>query len=193
MKRPLPDDGNCVIFRASRGIKHHPNFRSANLIAQSETGFTLVELVLVILLLSIVSAVAAIPLMEGARAYISTEVRTDLTNQGRLAIERMAREIRTIRSRTAADLPGCCNAVTLSFVDTAGNAIVYTSDGVNITRNGVVLASAGAVTLNFSYFQQDGVTAAGSATQVWTIQVDMTDSRGGESQAYRIRVHPRNI
>lgn len=178
---------------AKRGIKHGRNLRSACLITHNEAGFTLVELVLVIILLSIVSAIAAIPLMEGARAYTSTEVRTDLTNQGRLAIERMAREIRTIRSRTAADLPGCCSASTLSLVDTAGTAIVYTSDGVNVTRNGVVLASAGAVTLNFSYLQQDGVTPAGLPTQVWVIQVDMTDSRGGETQAYRIRIHPRNF
>lgn len=190
MKNLLPGARNGTIPRENRqrsDLERDPVFP----IVRSQTGFTLVELVLVIVLLAIVSAVVAIPLMEGARAYTSTEVRTDLADQGRLAIERMAREIRTIRSRTVADLPGCCNATTLSFVDVIGNPIVYTSDGVNIRRNGVVLASADAVTLNFFYFQQNGVTAAGVATQVWTVQVDLTETRQGESQAYRVRVHPR--
>ena len=153
----------------------------------------MVELLLVIILLGIVSAIAAVPVMEGARAYISAEVRTDLTSQGRLAIERMAREVRTVRSRTAADLPGCCSAATLSFIDMAGNTITYSSDGVNILRNGTPLASASAVSLTFLYYQPDGITAATVATQVWAIQIDMTATRSGETHAFRIRTHPRNF
>lgn len=180
-------------MRMRRGIRRDPNDCSASLIARSETGFTLVELVLVILLLGIISAVAAIPIMEGARAYTSAEVRTDLTSQGRLAIERMAREVRTIRSRTAVDLPGCCSGTTLSFIDMAGNTITYSSDGVNILRNGFPLASAAAVSLNFLYYQQDGATPATLATEVWAIQIDMAATRSGETHAFRIRTHPRNF
>jgi hypothetical protein len=103
----------------------------------------------------------------------------------------MARDIRTIRSRTAADIP-ILTAATLSFVDTAGNAIVYTSGGGTVTRNGTALASPNATALSFSYFQQNGAVAA-SAAQVWVIQIDLTFAGTDESQDFRVRVHPRNF
>ncbi len=194
MKDLLPDGKTGATLRPSGKVGPVPGFNFANRAAWGEAGFTLVELVLVIVLLGIVSAVAAVPLMEGARIFTSGEVRADLNNQGRLAVERMAREIRMARSRTAADLPGCCSAGTLSFVDLNGSAIAYTTAAGNtITRNGMALAAGDTVVLNFSYFQQNGVTLATLATQVWSIQIDLTVTRSGESQAYRVRVHPRNF
>lgn len=194
MKDRLPDGKTGTEPRPSGKVGPVPGFNFAIRAARGEAGFTLVELVLVIVLLGIVSAVAAIPLMEGARIFTSGEVRADLNNQGRLAVERMAREIRMARSRTAADLPGCCNAGTFSFVNLNGIAIAYTTAAGNtITQNGTVLAAGDTVVLNFSYFQQNGVTPATLATQVWSIQIDLTVTRSGESQAYRVRVHPRNF
>jgi hypothetical protein len=46
--------------------------------------------------------------------------------------------------------------------------------------------------LGFSYFQQSG-TPAVTAAQVWVIQVDLTLTMGGETQAFRIRMHPRSF
>lgn len=158
-----------------------------------QRGFTLVELVLTVVLVGIVAGMASVFLRQGLNAFIAEDARADITNQAGLAVERMAREIRTLRSRTAADIPGCCSAATLSFVDLSGNNIVYTAAGNTITRNGTALATGGAVALTFSYFQQDGVTPATLATQVWSIQVDLTITKSGESQVYRVRVHPRNI
>lgn len=193
MNRPRPDGRDSGEWRKGGMLQHGPGRSSVSRIVRNEAGFSLAELVLVIVLLGIVSAMVAVPLMEGARIFTSAEVRADLTGQGRLAVERMAREIRMVRSRTAADLPGCCNNATLSFNDTSGNNIVYTVAGGNtITRNGVPLAAGDAASLNFSYFQQNGTTAAVNATQVWTIEVNLTVTKSGESQSYRVRVHPRN-
>jgi prepilin-type N-terminal cleavage/methylation domain-containing protein len=156
-----------------------------------EAGFTLIELIVTIVVMGIISGVAALLILQGLNAFIAEDVRASLTNDGRLAIERMAREIRTIRSRTAADIPTMLGG-TLSFVDLDGNPITYTSGGGTVTRNGTPLASATTAALGFLYFQQDG-TPAGSADQVWVIQVDLTLTTGGESQAFRIRAHPRNF
>jgi prepilin-type N-terminal cleavage/methylation domain-containing protein len=160
---------------------------------RQQAGFTLVELVLTIVLVGIISGVGAIVLRQGVSAFISEDARANVTNDGRLAIERMAREIRTIRSRTAGDL-STMTAATLTFVDIDGNpAITYTSGGGNITRNGTVLASGDSASLAFSYFQQDGVTVAAAAAQVWTIEINLTLTKGSESQPFRVRVHPRNF
>lgn len=166
----------------------------AGLLIADQRGFTLIELVLTIILVGIIAGMASVFLRQGLNAFVAEDARADITNQGRLAMERMAREMRMIRSRTAADLPGCCNAGTLSFVDLNGSAIAYTTAAGNtITRNGTALAAGDTIVLNFSYFQQDGSTPATLATQVWSIQVDLTVTKNSESQAYRVRVHPRNF
>ncbi len=160
---------------------------------RQQAGFTLVELVLTIVLVGIISGIGAVVLREGVSAFISEDARANVTNDGRLAIERMAREVRMVRSRTAADL-STMTAATLTFTDIDGNPpITYTSAGGMITRTGTVLASADSASLAFSYFQQDGVTVAAAAAQVWTIEVNLTLTRGSESQAFRVRVHPRNF
>jgi MSHA biogenesis protein MshO len=58
-------------------------------------GFTLVEMVLVIVLLGIVAGILAPVITQNVTAYHDTEVRTELVAKGRLALERMARVIRT--------------------------------------------------------------------------------------------------
>lgn len=157
----------------------------------SESGFTLIEMVITLILVGIIAAITGIMMQQGVMAYLAQTNEANVANQGRLGIERMAREIRTIRSRTGADVPAM-NPGNLSFIDMGGNAIAYASGGGNITRNGTVLATATTATLGFLYFQQNGAGAA-SAAQLWVIQVDLTLTSGGQTQAFRIRVHPRSF
>ncbi len=159
---------------------------------RGQEGVTLIELVITIVLVGIIASVGALLLQQGVRAYINEDARADLTNQGRVAIERMAREIREIRSRTSLDIPGCCSATALSFYDVAGDRIDYDVSGSTLRRNLTPLASSDAVALGFVYFKSDGTPAA-AAAEVWVIQVDLTVTRNGESQPFRIRVHPRSF
>ncbi|MCG3114775.1 MAG: type II secretion system GspH family protein [Candidatus Manganitrophus sp. SA1] len=167
----------------------------AGLLIADQRGFTLIELVLTIILVGIIAGMASVFLRQGLNAFVAEDARADITNQGRLAIERMAREMRMIRSRTAADLPGCCTnpSTTFNFIDMSGSNITYAMTGNTITRNLIPLAAGDAVTMDFIHYQQDGVTLATTAAQVWSIQVDLTVTKSGESQAYRVRVHPRNF
>jgi type II secretory pathway pseudopilin PulG len=152
---------------------------------------TLIELVITIVIVGIIAATTALLLLTGVTEYVAQDARSSITSQGRLGIERMARDIRLIRSRTAADIP-TMTAAALSFVDISGNAVAYASGAGSVTRNGVVLASSSSATLTFSYLQQNG-TPAGSAAQVWVIQVGLTFAAGTESQSFRVSVHPRNF
>lgn len=170
--------------------------RSSRTILRRQTGFTLIELILTIVIVGIISGIGASLLRQGVGAVISEDARANLTSDGRLASERMVREIRMARSRTVADLPACCSATTLTFLDITGTQIVYTSAGGNITRqdpSGTNILASNVTSLTFSYFQQNGITAAVNATQVWTIQVDLTFTRSGESQSFRVRAHPRTF
>jgi prepilin-type N-terminal cleavage/methylation domain-containing protein len=158
---------------------------------RNQAGVTLIELVITIVIVGIIAGITGILLLSGVREYTAQDARASITSQGRLGIERMAREIRLIRSRTAADIPIMTGA-TLSFVDISGNAVVYASGAGSVTRNGVALASSSSAAVTFSYAQQNG-TPAGSAAQVWMIQVDLTFASGNETQSFRVSVHPRNF
>jgi hypothetical protein len=151
----------------------------------------LIELIITIVVVGLIAGVIGMLMLQGMRAFTAQDTKATITTQGRLAIERIARDLRLARSRTPADIP-VMGAAALTFVDTSGATIAYASGGGTITRNGVALASAPTATLAFSYFRQDG-TGAGSADQVWTIQVDLTFTGTNESQDFRVRVHPRNF
>ncbi len=59
-----------------------------------QTGFTLVELVVVIVLLGVVGVGVSSLISSSVQAYVDVARRDDLTQQGRYAVERMTRELR---------------------------------------------------------------------------------------------------
>ena len=157
-------------------------------------GFTLVEIVITIVLVGILSGLAAMIIMQGVRTYGDEQARSNVHYQARLAMERMGREIRQIRSR--ADIATMLNT-NLRFMDVNGSNVGFSWDNPTqkLNRwNGVgndVLAS-GITAFTFSYYQQDGVTVATPAN-VWVVEMVMTAQQGADSLPMRSRVHPRNF
>ena len=157
----------------------------------NEKGFTLIELIMVIIITSIIASIAAMLILEGAKSYQKEVSYSDIHNQGRLAIERMAREIRLIRSATAADI-STMTAANIVFNDVNGTNIQFSLAGTTISRSGNTLAN-NVQSLAFSYYQQNGTTVAALPTDVWFVQIDLTTVNAGETLAMRLRVHPRNF
>jgi MSHA biogenesis protein MshO len=59
-----------------------------------QRGFTLIELVMVIVLLGVMAGVLTPFILSAMEAYTASRARADLVAKGRLALERMAREVR---------------------------------------------------------------------------------------------------
>jgi MSHA biogenesis protein MshO len=57
-------------------------------------GFTLIEMIAVIVILSILAAMGGAFVIESTKSYQSSQTRTRLVNTGRQAIERMSRQLR---------------------------------------------------------------------------------------------------
>ena len=96
-------------------------------------GFTLIEIIIVIVLVGILATMAAMIIMQGIRAYSDEQSRSDAHYQARFAMERMAREIRLIRSSTAADIPAM-TGTTLRYNDINGVQMGFRLNAGNIER-----------------------------------------------------------
>ena len=140
---------------------------------KTQRGFTLIELVLVIMILGIIAAISSKTLSQGFSAYLAGRYVIEADGQARLALERMAREIHVIRSptdiSTATASPG-----QLTFNDINGNNITYNLSGSSLMRNSQILAD-GINSLTFSFFDVNGAsTATPSLIRFITIALNVT-------------------
>jgi len=165
----------------------------------NSNGFTLIEIVITIVLVTILSGLAAVIILQGVKAYSTEQSRSDVHYQSRAAMERMAREIRLMRWNAAlaqADVT-TMNPTIIRYTDIQGNQLGFRLNVAEVQRTQDNAATwqtlaTGVTALNFNYFQQDGVTPASAAT-LWFVEITMTDTQGSETLQMRTRVHPRNF
>jgi prepilin-type N-terminal cleavage/methylation domain-containing protein len=160
-------------------------------------GFTLIEMVIVIVLVGILATIAATIIMQGVRAYSDEQSRSDAHYQARLAVERMSREIRLIRGN--ADI-SVMNGTLLRFTDINGSQMGFRLNGGNIERTEDNAVSWQMLATNitgtggniFTYLDNNGATTAAPAS-LWLVQIQFIATQGTESIDMRTTVHPRNF
>lgn len=163
-----------------------------------QAGFTLIELVITIVLVGIIAGTAGMLLIKGTQAYIEEDRRAAATSQGRLGFERMAREMRSIPQAGAIVGPIGNPGGTFSFSDPTGTAITYTLNGATGSLDRTegagspVILADGVTALEFRHYDRAGALTTTPAN-IWQIRIDMTVTKGGESQAFRMSVYPRNF
>ncbi len=121
-----------------------------------QKGFTLIELIIVIVLLGILAAVSGKMLMQGLSALIAGQNAVQANWAGTIAMERMSRDIHQVRS--AADI-STASSSQFTFTDMNGNSISYTLSGSSVMRNSQALAD-GISALTFSYYDKNGNSTA---------------------------------
>jgi prepilin-type N-terminal cleavage/methylation domain-containing protein len=159
----------------------------------STTGFTLIEIVITIVLVGVIGTIAAMIIMEGVAAYSEGDRDTALYYQARLGMDRMARDLRQIRST---DDISTWTATDLRYIDAMGAAAGFNWASPALRRwngTGNDTLATGITTFNFSYLQQDGTTPAADPADLWFIDISLTAQQDGTSLAMRTRVHPRNF
>lgn len=174
--------------------------------ACSRKGFTLLEIIMVIVLLGIVSVVTGALLFQGTRAFQVMDVRGDLKSSGTAAIERMTKEMRQIRCTSAGST---CTAQSNDITNmTAGELRFVNSNnegrGFRVSSGNLLLRlgstagdpeytlSGNAASITFDYLKKDG-TAASVSTDIWTINVTLSLANGQETINLMASVHPRNF
>ena len=161
--------------------------------ALRQIGFSLVEVIVVIVVLGVVASMGAMVLRDGIVGYLRGREITGADWQGRLAMERMTRELRTIASPNYSNIAAtACGSSTFTFSDATGNAISYTQSTTTLLRNGQPLAdNVGG--LRFYCLQSDGKTYSTAAAAAYYVTVSMVVSTANTRATYHDTVRPRSF
>ena len=152
-------------------------------------GFTLIEIIVVIVILSIASVITIKFLVDSLRIYNMTVNQKTLLDEGKLALERMCRDIRDASSVTA--FAGTASSVTFvrtnaTVQDGAGEAITFRWTG---GANPLEKVKGG-----IGYAMASNVTAFDVTNTNNEIQIQLTLSlASGENVTLQTRVYPKNL
>ena len=164
----------------------------------SKHGFTLIELIIVITIIAIITGVVGYILLGAVDAWTFKFNRNDLLWDGRLAVNRIVREIRQIKDTTSVTT---ANASQFRFIDVDDVDITYSlsSTDLNRTEDGTANVLAEDVSsMGFSYYDSNGdtistPTVSPSATDIRRVQIDLTLRKSGENVYVQSESTPRNF
>jgi prepilin-type N-terminal cleavage/methylation domain-containing protein len=171
-------------------------------------GFTLIEMVAVIIIAGIIFSFGSALLGNVFSGYALKRDATDADWQAKVALERMARELRAVRSATTADLAFPSNSE-IRFVDTDGNNVCFYLNAGQLRRaentpaqacgtTGMQVLADNIASLNFRYWDNAGTEVLPpatpvSVTTVYYITMSLTVTEGSYSAPFRTNVRPRNF
>jgi type II secretory pathway pseudopilin PulG len=150
----------------------------------------LFELVIVIVVVSIAALSFAGLFIQAVNTYQYVDTEKSMLQEGRYAMERIARELKRVRNNTSVTTAGLTTftfvdrgsqTVSISWSGVAGDDLVYTKAGVARTL------AAGVDSMAFEYRRADGTTAtpivSPSITDVWRIALYLRLARGSQKLA----------
>jgi len=160
-------------------------------------GFTLIEIIIVIVILGFVSAITIKFLTDSLRIYTMAVNQKTLYDEGKLALERMVRDIRDARSITTPAAGGSGNTIVFQRTnataqDGLNETLTFRLTGTTLEKVKTSPAATSPLASNVSSFT---VTRGAAATNNENeITLSFTLSLGsGENVILQTEVYPRNL
>lgn len=172
----------------------YPNLKTAI------RGFTLIEMVMVIVVLGILAGLTAPIFSQGLTAARLTTENLNTLAKLRYATERLAREIRQVNHNGASYDVSTMSATSLVFTkaDTTSTTVSVISAGGNVTLAYSSPAVSGVLTdevssFGFAYYDSNGVTTA-STTDLAFVEISLTlqNATTGGTYSQRTRIALRD-
>ncbi|MDP3704837.1 MAG: prepilin-type N-terminal cleavage/methylation domain-containing protein [Legionellaceae bacterium] len=137
-------------------------------------GFTLIELILVIVLVAILGATSSLILSQTFKAYFTGKKIADLAVRTNIASDNVIRELKSAESLTA------LGATTLTFINQQGQTVVIDLSGTTLRRNvdatGAQILCTQVTNLSFGFFDQTyAVTAVAANVRFITMEIKTTN------------------
>jgi prepilin-type N-terminal cleavage/methylation domain-containing protein len=176
---------NCRLWNLSSGLRT-PN-------SQLQGGFTLIEIIIVIIILSIVSGISIKFLVDSLRVYTMTVNQKTLFDEGKLALERMCRDVRDARTITSPSGGGSGNLITFTRAnataqDIANESITFRLTGSILEKVKASPSVTSAMANNVSVF----TITRGATTDEITIGLTLSLT-SGEHVTLQTKVYPKNL
>jgi len=164
-------------------------------------GFTLIEIVIVIVILSIISAITIKFLVDSLRIYTMTVNQKILFDEGKLALERICRDIRDAKSITTPAAGGSGSTIiflrgNLTAQDVADESITFQLNPTDNTILEKVKSSPSATSAMAFKITTFSVTRGQAATNnenEITIQLNLALTGSLERVNLQTRVYPKNL
>ncbi len=158
-----------------------------------QKGFTLIEIVIVIVILAIVSAISIYFLVSSLRVYNMTVNQKTLFDEGKLALDRMCRDIRDARSINSPAAGGSGSSITIMRTNATAQDIVSENITFQLTGTNLEKVKASPSVTNTLAGNVSGFTVTRGATND-EIKLVITLSLGtGENVTVQTKVYPKNL
>jgi prepilin-type N-terminal cleavage/methylation domain-containing protein len=156
-------------------------------------GFTLIEIIVVIVILSIVSAITINFLINSLKIYTMTVNQKTLLDEGKLALERMCRDIRDARSISSPASGGSGSLITFirnnaTVQDVAAENITFRLTGTTLEKVKASPVATSSLASNVSTF----TITRGATNDEITIVLTLSLS-SGENVTLQTKVYPKNL
>jgi prepilin-type N-terminal cleavage/methylation domain-containing protein len=178
-------------LRKARALNNNSELQTPN--SELQRGFTLIEIIVVIIILSIVSAITIHFLVDSLRSYTMTVNQKTLFDEGKLAMDRMCRDIRDARSITSPASGGSGSSIVFmrnnaTAQDVIGENITFRLTGSTLEKVKASPSVTNSMASNVTTF----TVTRGATNDEITLFLSLSLA-SGEKMTLQTKVYPKNL